>query len=119
MWPRLPESGFLGVLTKYSAGRRPAVSPARVWRNGLLYSAQAWLRMGSKLTGVRPAVPRALRPHAHAAVDSERSMIVAQKDVQKSSAESAQKSPSAHTFRHGEALNTARDGASCAPVLAA
>ena len=91
MWPRLPESGFLGVLTKYSAGRRPAVSPARVWRNGLLYSAQAWLRMGPKLIGVRPAVPRALISWPHAAVDSERSMNVAQKDVQKSSADSAQR----------------------------
>ena len=40
MRPRLPEWGYLGVPTKHSAGRRPAVSPARVWRNGLLYSAQ-------------------------------------------------------------------------------
>ena len=45
MWPRLPEWGSLGVLTKHSAGRRPAVSSARVWRNGLLYSAQTWPQM--------------------------------------------------------------------------
>eukprot|EP01045_Picozoa_sp_COSAG04_P008158 COSAG04_NODE_446_length_14269_cov_3.546224_4_plen_106_part_00 len=46
MRPRLPEKGYLGVLTRHSPGRRPAVSSARVWRNGLLYSAQTWLRMG-------------------------------------------------------------------------
>ena len=45
MRPRLPEQGYLAVLAKHSAGRRPAVSSARVWRNGLLYSAQAWPQM--------------------------------------------------------------------------
>ena len=45
MRPRLRELGYLAVLAKHSAGRRPAVSSARVWRNGLLYSAQTWPQM--------------------------------------------------------------------------
>ena len=45
MRPRLPEQGYLAVLAKHSAGRRPVVSRARVWRNGLLYSAQTWPQM--------------------------------------------------------------------------
>ena len=46
MRPRLREQGYLGVLAKHSAGRRPAVTSARVWRNGLLYvQRQTWLRM--------------------------------------------------------------------------
>ena len=45
MRPRLREQGYLAVLARHSAGRRPFVSRARVWRNGLLYSAQTWPQM--------------------------------------------------------------------------
>ena len=47
MRPRLPEWGYLGVPTKHSAGRRPAVSPARVWRRATLRACLA-IKWGKK-----------------------------------------------------------------------
>ena len=39
MWPRLREQGYLGVLAKHSAGRRPAVTSARVWPGSSVLAA--------------------------------------------------------------------------------
>ena len=39
MRPRPFEQGYLAVLAKHSAGRRPAVSSARVWRGSSVLAA--------------------------------------------------------------------------------
>ena len=45
MRPRLRELGYLAVLAKHSAGRRPAVSSARVWRGSSVLAACGWPQM--------------------------------------------------------------------------
>ena len=48
MWPRLREQGYSGALAKHSAGRRPAVSSARVWPGNSVLAACAVVPDGSK-----------------------------------------------------------------------
>ena len=48
MRPRLRKQGYLAVLAKHSAGRRPAVSSARVWRGSSVLAACAVVPDGSK-----------------------------------------------------------------------
>ena len=47
MRPRLREQGYLGVLAKHSAGRRPAVSSARVWPGSSVLAAYGVCSDGS------------------------------------------------------------------------
>ena len=48
MWPRPFEQGYLAVLAKHSAGRRPVVSRARVWPGNSVLAACAGVPHGSK-----------------------------------------------------------------------
>ena len=47
MRPRLREQGYLAILAKHSAGRRPAVSSARVWPGGSVLAAYGVCSHGS------------------------------------------------------------------------
>ena len=47
MWPRLREQGYLAAIAKQSAGRRPAVSSARVWPGSSVLAAYGVCSHGS------------------------------------------------------------------------
>ena len=54
MRPRPFEQGYLAVLAKHSAGRRPAVSSARVWRGSSVLAACGGASDDSKWASVEP-----------------------------------------------------------------